>query len=194
MLSLPLAMKTFSEAEIPGVVPYLIADEQKKAGWASRLATERRHTVGLAWRGRSTHKNDRNRSIPLEMLKPLLSHGEIQFVTLQKDLTDAESRELARHDNVMVLDRELESFDETAAIVSVVDLMISVDSSPAHLSGALNKATWVLLAFSPDWRWQLRRNDSPWYPSARLFRQQSIGDWTCVIDAVAAALRVQWTS
>ena len=191
MLSLPLAMKTFSEAQIPGVVPYLIADERKKAAWASRLATGRRHTVGLAWRGSPTHKHDRNRSIPLEILKPLLSLGEIQFVTLQKDLTDAESGELARHDNVIALDRALESFDDTAAIVSVVDLVISVDSSLAHLAGALNKATWVLLAFSPDWRWRLGRSDSPWYPSARLFRQPSPGDWTGVIEAVAASLCVQ---
>lgn len=194
MLSMPLALKTFSEAEIPAVVPYLIVDEQKKAEWASRLATGRRQTVGLAWRGRPTHKNDRNRSIPLDILRPILSHGEIQFVTLQKDLTDVEMRELARHDNVMVLDRELESFDETAAIVSVVDLVISVDSSPAHLSGALDTATWVLLAFCPDWRWQLGRSDSPWYPSAKLFRQRSIGDWTGVVEDVAASLCVQLPS
>jgi len=191
MLSLPLAMKTFSEAAIPAVVPYLIADGRKISAWASRLAGRRRYTVALAWRGRPTHTHDRIRSIPLEILGPLLSRREIQFVTLQKELTGSESRELARHENVAVLDRELSSFDETAAIVSVADLVISVDSALAHLSGALGKATWVLLAFSPDWRWLLGRSDSPWYPSARLIRQQSAGDWTGVLDTVAAALRVQ---
>ena len=189
MLSLPLAMRTFSEAEIPAAVPYLRVDEGRKAGWVSRLATRRGPLVGLAWRGKPTYRNDRNRSIPLEIMRLLLQHREIQFVALQKDLTDAESGELARHDNVLVLDRELTSFDETAAIVSVLDLVISVDTSLAHLAGALDKAVWVLLAFSPDWRWRLGRSDSPWYPSAKLFRQQATGDWAGCVAAVAAALR-----
>ena len=187
MLSLPLAMKTFAEAEIPHTVPYLTVDQRKAAGWASRLANARRLTLGIAWRGRPTHKNDRNRSMPLELLQPLLARREVQFVTLQKDLTGAESDVLARHDNVTLLDRELESFDDTAAVVSVIDLVICVDSALAHLCAALGRATWVLLCFSPDWRWQLARSDSPWYPSARLIRQQAPGDWSGVIDVVAAA-------
>jgi len=190
MLSLPLAMKTLSEAQIPSAVPYLFADEQKKAHWASRLASERRHTVGLAWRGRPTHKNDRNRSIPLETLAPLFSRKHIQFIALQKDLSEAESRQLARHENVTVLDRELGSFDDTAAVVSVLDLVISIDSALAHLSGALGKSTWVLLPFSPDWRWLLARSDSPWYPSAKLFRQKSIGDWSEPVRLVGDSLSV----
>ena len=191
MLSLPLAMKTFSEAQIPGVVPYLIADERKKAEWASRLAIEHRRSVGLAWRGRPTHRNDRNRSILLETLVPLFSRKEIQFVNLQKDLTEAEFEELARHDNVTIIDKELDSFDDTAAVASVLDLVICVDSAPAHLSGALGKTTWVLLPFSPDWRWLLARSDCPWYPSARLFRQKSIGDWAEVVRAVGGALSIK---
>lgn len=188
MLSLPLALKMNSESDIPRLVPYLVVDERKKTAWAARLATQRERRVGLVWRGRAAHKNDRNRSVPLEALAPLFSRREIQFITLQKDLTEAELGELERYDNVTMVDKELGSFDDTAAVVSVLDLVVSVDSAPAHLSGALGKATWVLLPFSPDWRWQLARSDCPWYPSARLFRQKSIGDWTAVIREVGDSL------
>jgi ADP-heptose:LPS heptosyltransferase len=188
VMSLPLAMKTFSESEIPRGVPYLVVDEREKAQWTSRLGTRRKHTVGLVWRGLKQHRNDHNRSIGLEALMPLLGRKQIQFIGLQKELTRAESEELSRHDNVMVLDGELGSFDDTAAVVSALDVVISADSSPAHLSGALGKPTWILLPFSPDWRWLLARSDSPWYPTARLFRQESIGDWAAVIDRVGESL------
>lgn len=188
MMSLPLALKTFSESDIPRRVPYLVVDEQKKAVWAARLTNQRERAVGLVWRGRPTHKYIRNRSVPLEALVPLFSRKDIQFVTLQKDLTGAECMELARHENVTMLDSELGSFDDTAAVVSVLDLVISLDSAPAHLSGALGKATWVLLPFSPDWRWLLARSDCPWYPSARLFRQESIGDWPKLVRDIGDSL------
>ena len=188
MLSLPLALRTFSEADIPRAVPYLVVDEGKKAAWAQRLATPRGRKVGLVWRGRPTHKNDHNRSVPLQTLLPLLLRTQIQFVALQKDLTQAESGELAQHDNVTALDEELVSFDDTAAAVSALDLVITVDSALAHLSGALGKTTWVLLPFSADWRWLRSRSDCPWYPSARLFRQLSPGDWAGVVDDVADSL------
>lgn len=190
LLSLPLALKTFSELDIPRVVPYLVVDEQKKAAWAARLENQRERTVGLVWRGRPAHKNDHNRSVPLETFAPLFARKDIQFIPLQKDLTEAELRELAQHDNVTMLDKDLNSFDDTAAVISVLDLVISVDSAPAHLSGALGKATWVLLPFSPDWRWLLARSDCPWYPSASLFRQKSLGDWAGVVHDVGAALCV----
>ncbi len=190
MLSLPRALKTYSASDIPRAVPYLAADEQKKAAWAARLANQRECTVGLVWRGRPTHKNDHNRSIPLATLAPLFSRKDIHFVTLQKGLTEAELGELAQYDNVTMVDEELDSFDDTAAAVSVLDLLISVDSAPAHLSGALGRPTWVLLPFSPDWRWLLAGSDSPWYPSARLFRQESIGDWVGAIRDVGDSLSV----
>ena len=190
MLSLPLALKTYSECDIPRAVPYLAVDEEKKAAWAARLANQRECTVGLVWRGRPTHQNDHNRSVPLAILAPLFSRKDIQFVALQKGLTKAELGELAQHDNVTMVDGELDSFDDTAAAVSVLDLLISVDSAPAHLSGALGRPTWVLLPFSPDWRWSLARSDSPWYPTARLFRQESIDDWVGVIRDVGDSLSV----
>jgi tetratricopeptide (TPR) repeat protein len=189
LTSLPLALKTFSEFDIPRAVPYLVVDERARMAWAARLAPRSGRKVGLAWRGRATHRNDRNRSVLLETLEPLFSLKDIQFIALQKDLTEAEQRRLACHDNVTAPDRELHSFDDTAALVSVLDLVISVDSAPAHLSGALGKATWLLLPFSPDWRWQLARSDCPWYPSARLFRQKSIGNWTQIVRELGEALR-----
>ena len=143
--------------------------------------------VGV-WRGDSKRKNDANRSVKLETLIPLIARKEIRFAALQKGVTEGEYRELVRHDNVIAFDQELESFDDAAAVVSVLDAVISVDSAPAHLSGALGKTTWVLLPYCPDWRWQLARSDCPWYPSARLFRQGSSGDWAGVIHAVGEAL------
>jgi len=187
-MSLPLAMGIFTESAIPRVVPYLVADRAKTVQWSAQLTARRGAAVGLVWRGLGTHANDRNRSLALEALTPLLRRTHIRFVTLQKGLTEAEREHLAGHDNVLVLDEALTSFDDTAAVMPTLDLVISVDSAPAHLSGALGLPTWVLLPFSPDWRWLLARNDSPWYPTARLFRQPTIGDWAAVVTQVGAAL------
>jgi hypothetical protein len=192
VMSLPLALRLFSESEIPAAVPYLVADEHKAAQWTARLraggAPPGTPRVGLVWRGLGTHANDHNRSLSLDTLSVLLRHPGIQFVTLQKGLAPAESQHLAGHDNVLVVDEALESFDDTAAVMAALDLVISVYSAPAHLAGALGKPTWILLPFSADWRWGLARDDSPWYPTARLFRQQSVGDWSAVMATVGAAL------
>jgi hypothetical protein len=192
VMSLPLALRLFSESDIPAAVRYLVADEQKAAQWTARLgaggAAPGSPRVGLVWRGLDTHANDHNRSLALDALSALLRRPGIQFVTLQKGVTPDESRQLEGHDNVLVVDEALESFDDTAAVVAALDLVISVDSAPAHLAAALGRPTWVLLPFSADWRWGLARDDSPWYPTARLFRQQSVGDWSAVIATVAAAL------
>lgn len=192
VMSLPLALRLFSESDIPAAVPYLVADELKAARWTTRLgaggASPDMPRVGLVWRGLCTHANDHNRSLALDTLSALFRRTGIQFVTLQKGVTPAESRQLAGHGNVLVVDEALESFDDTAAVMAALDLVISVDSAPAHLAAALGKPTWVLLPFSADWRWGLARDDSPWYPTARLFRQQCVGDWSAVIAAVGAAL------
>ena len=188
VMSLPLAMQTFAESDIPRVVPYLVADEGRKAHWAALLADPGRPRVGLAWRGNPGHRNERNRSARLEDLVPLLSRTDVRFVTLQKDLSAAERKILAAHPNVTVLDAELETFDDTAAVACNLEAVVSVDSSPAHLAGALGRPVWVMLPCSPEWRWGLERSDSPWYPQARLFRQAAPGDWNSVIDAVDGAL------
>lgn len=191
MLSLPLSAGTFSEALIPANVPYLVADENKRADWAARLGHKRKLNVALAWRGRATHRNDANRSMRLEALRPLLALCDIQFVSLQPGLTDAEAALLAEFENVIALDRELVSLDETAAVVAAIDMVISVDTSLAHLSGALGQPTWILLPFSADWRWQLSREDSPWYPKARLFRQPASGAWAELVNSIVARLQGQ---
>jgi hypothetical protein len=188
VMSLPLAMQTFSEFAVLAAVPYLVPDGQKAANWASRLTTHPAPTVGLVWRGLNTHQNDQNRSLALDALTPLLDRSHTRFVALQKDLTPSESERLARHDNVIVLDHALDSFDDTAAVISTLDLVISVDSAPAHLSGAQGTPVWILLPFNADWRWMVARDDSPWYPTAKLFRQASVGDWAEVIARVGDAL------
>jgi len=188
VMSLPLATHTFSEADIPRVVRYLAADERQVAQWAARLSSAGAPRVGLVWRGNPSHRNERNRSAPLEAFAPLLSRAGVRFVTLQKNLTDPEREILSRYANVTVLDEELRTFDDTAAAMSTLDIVISVDSAPAHLAGALGRTTWILLPFSPEWRWMLGRSDSPWYPTARLFRQRSIGDWAGVVAELCAAL------
>ena len=187
VMSLPLAMRIRGEADIPRAVPYVRADDGKAALWAKRLGGGLR--VGLVWRGNPKHLNDANRSARLEDVEPLLGCEAVRFVTLQKALTDAESAILSRHAGLAVLDGELETLDDTAAVISVLDAVITVDSALAHLAGALGKPVWVMLAFSPEWRWMLGRGDSPWYPSARLFRQRSRGDWAGVGPRSSAAQR-----
>lgn len=187
IMSMPLAFGTFADADIPCMVPYLKADEIRAASWCKVLSG--RPLVGLAWRGSSEHGNDKNRSMMLAELLPLIqAHPSISFVALQKGLTDAEHAILDGLENVRALDTELTDFDETAAVMCNLDVMISVDSAPAHLSGAMGKRTWILLPFSADWRWQTDRNDSPWYPTAMLFRQNSIGAWSGVVDRLSSAL------
>ena len=189
VMSLPLAMQTFSEQLIPSHIPYLIPDNDRVSFWQKQLASTRSKTVGLVWRGNPKHKNDRNRSASLMDLLPLVvAYESIQFVTLQKDLTDAERNTLKNYSNTRMLDAELTDFDETAAVMCNMDIVISVDSAPVHLSGALGKSTWILLPFSGEWRWMVNRADSPWYSTAKLFRQKSIGNWEEVITGIKASL------
>ena len=189
VMSLPLAMRTFSEQMIPVHVPYLIPDDARASYWQKQLASARSKTVGLVWRGNPNHVNNHNRSASLDDLLPLIAaHESIQFVTLQKDLTDAERNALRGYNNTRMLDNELTDFDETAAVMCNMDVVISVDSAPAHLSGALGKSTWILLPFCGEWRWMVDRPDSPWYPTAKLFRQKFIGNWTDVVINVKTSL------
>lgn len=169
---------------IPAQVPYLTAPDDDVARWRSKLAAHGGALkVGLAWSGNPQHKNDYNRSVRFEQLAPLLNVPGVMFVSLQKDVrgTDAEALRAA---NILDAGKELGDFADTAALVEALDIVISVDTAVAHVGGALGKPIWVLLPFAPDWRWMLERSDSPWYPSARLFRQASLGDWTAPIEAV----------
>jgi tetratricopeptide (TPR) repeat protein len=146
--------------------------------------------VGLAWEGNAWFDLDAYRSIRPRILEPLLDLQGIEWVSLQRDLTDEDLRWLAAHPKVNSAGGGLQDFEDSAELISGLDLVISVDSAPAHLSGALARPTWVLLPEVCDWRWQLGRSDSPWYSSVRLFRQEHLGDWAPVIQALKARLEL----
>jgi tetratricopeptide (TPR) repeat protein len=186
LLSLPLAFKTRLET-IPAKVPYLRASPQVSRSWSARLEAKRRPWIGLAWSGSPTHRNDQNRSIKLECLLSLLK-TDATFVSLQKDVREQDTGLLKKQTALLHFEGELENFADTAGLISNLDLVISVDTSVAHLAGALAKPVWVLLPFIPDWRWLLDRDDSPWYPTARLFRQDHTRRWDSVIPRVGRAL------
>lgn len=165
---------------------YLRADPDKVSAWAARLGPRRGVLrVGLVFSGNPLHRNDANRSIAASAMQGLLaSTRPIEWVVLQKDLRAADAAWLASHPHVRAAGTELDSFADTAALIECLDLVISVDTSVAHLAGALGKPVWILLPSLPDWRWLLERHDSPWYASARLFRRPAGGDWASVLTTV----------
>jgi tetratricopeptide (TPR) repeat protein len=185
LLSLPGALGTTLET-VPRSVPYLSAEPGLMDHWRQRVrAGPPGLRVGLAWAGRPEHPHDRFRSIALDSLAPLLAVPDVAWYSLQKSAPGARFPATARAVDPTM---ELQDFADTAALVSALDLVICVDTSVAHLAGALGKPVWVLLACAPDWRWLLSREDSPWYPTMRLFRQDPSRDWRRVIERVAAAL------
>jgi len=186
LLSLPLAFGTKLETIPTWPEGYLKAPAEEVAAWAQRLPAGRRR-IGLAWSGSTLHHNDSLRSIPLAKLTPLFQSGDV-WVSLQKDPRDRD-RPALEASGIFDPTAELGDFADTAALISALDLVITVDTSVAHLAGALGKPVWVMLPFAPDFRWMLRREDSPWYPSMRLFRQQRSGDWDGVIAKISQALQ-----
>jgi tetratricopeptide (TPR) repeat protein len=185
--SLPLAFNTGLQT-IPADVAYLRPPSEAVAEWGLRLGqrTSRRPRIGLAWSGNPRHVRDRERSMRLRDLLPLWDI-DASFVSLQKPIRDADQATL-KTCNLLRFDTELADFCDTAALISQLDLVIAVDTGTAHLAGALGKPVWILLTHVPDWRWLLDRDDSPWYPSARLFRQSETRDWGSVIASVRQAL------
>lgn len=186
LLSLPLAFKT-TLASIPADVPYLGSDPIAGCKWRSKLGNPTLPRVGLAWSGATTHRNDANRSIPLANFARLVSE-RAQLVSLQKEVRAADKLVLDERKDIQYLGDDLDDFTDTAAVVELMDLVITVDTVVAHLAGAMGKPVWILLPFNPDWRWLLEREDSPWYPTARLFRQPAPGDWNTVIARLKSAL------
>jgi tetratricopeptide (TPR) repeat protein len=184
--SLPLATKTERET-VPAAIPYLSADPARIAQWSARIEALKRPRIAIAWSGNPTHDNDRNRSIAFERLAPLLALPG-SFVSVQRDVRDAEAMQLAGEKRVTHVGGALADFSDTAAVLALCDLVISADTAPAHLAGALGRQLWVLVPFAPDWRWTLDGDTTPWYPTARLFRQTTLGDWDAVIARVAEAL------
>lgn len=184
LLSLPLALK-IELATIPAG-KYLSAPLARIARWQTKLGESTKPRIGLVWRGDPDNPVDHKRSVTLAQFLPHLPGG-FQYLSLQKTLTGSEQRIFAAHPVDISLWQEL-NFVETAALCECLDLVISVDTSLAHLSAALGRKTWILLPFNPDCRWLLDRNDSPWYPSATLYRQARSGDWRGVLTRVAADL------
>lgn len=185
LLSLPLAFGTKLET-IPSSGPYLRAPIQNLAEWETRLGEKRRPRIGLAWSGSAAHERDAERSISLAALLPLLNI-DAAFVSLQKDVRPAEAAVLDQCGDMLHFGDTISDFADTAALISTLDLVISVDTSIAHLAGALGSPVWVLLSYIPDWRWLLDRDSSPWYPTARLFRQNDTRMWDSVIMRVREA-------
>jgi tetratricopeptide (TPR) repeat protein len=186
LLSLPLALRTRVES-VPAQVPYFTVPQESLRRWTSAVGPKRNPRIGLVWSGSSIHKGDAIRSISLRSLLPLAGL-DAEFVSLQKEVHGDDATALKERGDIVHFGDELDTFADTAAVIANLDLVISVDTGIAHLAGALAKPVWVLLPFLPDFRWLLDREDSPWYPTARLFRQQAPGDWSGVISRVAIEL------
>lgn len=190
LLSLPCALKARA-ADLAAPGPYVRTDSRVVSQWDDLLASPSgRPRIGIVWSGSRIHLNDRERSMSLEQLMPVLD-ANADFFALQPDVRESDRALLAQLDQRGVLrdvSARLTTFAETAALIARLDLVISVDTAVAHLAGALGKPVWIALPFMPDWRWQLDRSDSPWYSQARLFRQPTQGNWTAVIDALRAEI------
>ena len=177
--SLPRILGT-TAGDIPATVPYLRVSEGLREKWAAHLSAEAGLKVGLAWAGNPANRRDHKRSIRAELLAPLERVPGVRWFSLQKNPPDGMPP--------LPITDVAGDFPNTAAAIECLDLVISVDSAMAHLTGALGKPVWTLLPFVPDWRWLLEREDTPWYPSMRLFRQSRAGDWQEVLERIAAAI------
>ena len=187
LMSLPRILGTTVDT-IPDTVPYLDADPAAAAAWRDRMGPAAgRPRIGLVWAGNPRHMNDRNRSMPASFLAPLLENAGAAFYGLQVGASDRDMDALPAG-RIRDMAAEIGDFADTAAIVANLDLVISVDTAVAHLAGAMGRPTWLLVPHVPEWRWLLDRDDTPWYPTMRLFRQSARGDWTELMDRVAAAL------
>jgi hypothetical protein len=185
-MSLPLAFAT-AIATIPAKVPYLRAPAARIGRMRHHLGPRSAPRIGLAWSGSSA--NLARSAMSPTALEPLLHRSGVEFHCLQKDIR-AEDRAWLDHIGVVRTHAAmLRDFGDTAALIEAMDLVISIDTAVAHLAGALAKPVWIMLPFNPDWRWLLGRDDSPWYPTARLFRQPVRGDWASVLRSVAASLQ-----
>jgi hypothetical protein len=186
LLSLPLVLRDTLET-IPREMPYLRADATRVSGWRERMSKEAAN-VGLVWSGNPEHVNDSNRSISAHATTPFAGVERVQYHWILPTSIPPETPralKLAKHSGF------LKDFAETAALVANLDLVITVDTAAAHVAGALGKPVWIMLPFVPDWRWMVERDDTPWYPTAKLFRQPRTGDWDSVIANVVERLRVK---
>ena len=187
LLSLPLAFGTALD-NVPAQVPYIGVDAQVSERWRARMAGLAPPRVGLAWSGSRLQGGDRKRSIAFADFAPIVAAGGTP-VSLQKDVRETDAPALEADARVVRIADEIGDFRDTAAIIQELDLVVTVDTAVAHLAGALGKPVWILVSYSSDWRWMIDREDSPWYPTARIFRQQRPLDWRSVTERVGAAVR-----
>jgi hypothetical protein len=189
LLSLPLVFNTDLQTIPPGPTQLGI-DQERTNQWQSILGEKRQPRIGLTWSGSPTHKNDRSRSVGLAKLLSFLPDN-YEYISLQKEVNDRDRLFLSKSEKIQHFGEHLEDFSDTASLIQLIDVVISIDTSVAHLAATLQKPTWVLLAHSPDWRWLLDRKDSPWYPSVTLFRQEAVGDWNLVFNQITGALNAK---
>jgi tetratricopeptide (TPR) repeat protein len=185
--SLPLAMKT-ELSSVPADIPYVHASEQRVARWRERIEAVPGRRVAIAWSGCADHVNDRNRSIPLSTLEPLLATPGVSFISVQRDLRPADAERLAGLTGLLHVGDDLADFADTAAVLSLCDMTVCVDTSVAHLAAAMGRPVCILIPFQPDWRWTADGERTPWYPQARLFRQSAPGNWAGVLTRLSEAL------
>ena len=187
ILNLPGLFNTNADT-IPGFSSYIDPDSSRVDFYKEKLKKINKIKVGLVWRGNPDYLRDDIRSIELIDFLPYLNHPKIQVVSLQKQKTVNDEKTLKDNKKLIDFMDDVKTFSDTAGIIANLDMVISVDTSVAHLSGAMGQKTWTLLPFSPDWRWLMYRDDTPWYPSMRLFRQKSVGNWLPVLDMINDAL------
>jgi tetratricopeptide (TPR) repeat protein len=191
LMSLPMVLKT-TLSSLPGKIPYIEPDAARDAQWKERLAPYAgTRKIGIAWAGRPTHRDDARRSMSLSRLAPLADVPGISLFSLQKGDAANQLREVPFGSRIIDLQDQIPDFADTAAAIANLDLVIAVDTAVAHLAGAIGKPVWLLIATAPDYRWMLDREDSPWYPTMRLFRQKTRDDWDEVILRVRDELLKQ---
>jgi hypothetical protein len=195
LLSLPLALALNEESALSTGAAYLSASPQRIALWRSRLPRGKL-CVGISWRGNPAHRHDHNRSLAVSALEPWLEamgRADARVFALQKDATAAECEWLARFHHIQLLSSELADFDATAAVVALLDHVVTVDTVVAHLAGGMARPATVLLPFAPDWRWRLARDTTAFYPGMRLIRQRAIADWSSPVEQLIASA-ARWRS
>ncbi len=188
LMSLPRLFKTDLNS-VPAGIPYIQANPERTAAFAGTLQQGKKIRVGLTWSGSSAHIRNNVRSIPLAQFAPLFDLTDVEFHAVQTDIGPEDRALAARYENFHLHDGQLTDFQDTAALMSCLDLVIGVDTAPIHLAGALGRTAWIALHKIPDFRWMLNRTDSPWYPSMRMFRQQAAGDWSGVMMDLTRALQ-----
>ena len=187
LMSLPLAFGTTLES-IPSDVPYLSPKADQVENWRKQLGPRTRLRIGLVWAGRRREPVNRTRDMGLEVFDPLTGL-DVEIISLQKEIPDQDRSVLESMPKITCLGEKLSDFADTAALIENLDMVIGVDSVVAHLAGAQGKPVWIMLRHSGEWRWLLERSDSPWYPTARLFRQKTPGDWAGVVSDITQRLQ-----